>query len=65
MQTHIWTEAGKLKGAIIDIVFDELVRSATDGGVGTDRSDIIAHSIASAGSIAVRGRLFSKLRKVS
>ncbi|KIK64870.1 hypothetical protein GYMLUDRAFT_83217 [Collybiopsis luxurians FD-317 M1] len=63
VQKHLWTEAGKLNGAIIDIIFDELVRSAIDSGVGTRRCEIIAHSIASAGSIAIRGRLFSRLRK--
>ncbi|GAW06426.1 ras gtpase activator [Lentinula edodes] len=65
VQKYIWHEAGQLNGNIIDIIFDELIRSATDGGIGTHRCEIIAHSISamSSSSIAVRGRLFSKLRK--
>ncbi|KAJ3719315.1 hypothetical protein C8R42DRAFT_777357 [Lentinula raphanica] len=65
VQKYIWEEAGKLTGNIVDIVLDEMIRSATDGGIGTHRCEIIAHSIAaiSATSIPVRGRLFSKLRK--
>ncbi|KAF5369620.1 hypothetical protein D9757_010458 [Collybiopsis confluens] len=63
VQTNVWYEAGKLSGPIVDIIFDELVRSATDGGVGTYRCEIISHSIASVASIAIRGRLFSRLRK--
>lgn len=62
---YIWSEAGKLSGNIVDIIFDELVRSATDGGIGTHRCEIIAHSISAISSIAIRGRLFSKLRKVN
>lgn len=66
VQKYIWHEAGQLNGNIIDIIFDELIRSATDGGIGTHRCEIIAHSISamSSSSIAIRGRLFSKLRKV-
>ncbi|KAJ3766151.1 hypothetical protein FB446DRAFT_623900, partial [Lentinula raphanica] len=65
VQKYIWEEAGKLTGNIVDIVLDEMIRSATDGGIGTHRCEIIAHSIAAiyATSIPVRGRLFSKLRK--
>ncbi|KAJ4479043.1 hypothetical protein J3R30DRAFT_2708420 [Lentinula aciculospora] len=65
VQKYIWDEAGQLNGNIIDIIFDELVRSATDGGIGTHRCEIVAHSISaiSSSSIAIRGRLFSKLRK--
>ncbi|KAJ3987640.1 hypothetical protein F5890DRAFT_1563214 [Lentinula detonsa] len=65
VQKYIWEEAGQLNGNIVDIVIDEMIRSATDGGIGTHRCEIVAHSIAaiSSSSIAVRGRLFSKLRK--
>lgn len=65
VQKYVWNEAGKLTGNIVEIIFDELVRSATDGGIGTHRCEIIAHSIAAISSISIRGKLFSKLRKVS
>ncbi|KAF9067659.1 hypothetical protein BDP27DRAFT_1225535 [Rhodocollybia butyracea] len=63
VQRYVWNEAGKLTGNIVEIIFDELVRSATDGGIGTHRCEIIAHSIAAISSISIRGKLFSKLRK--
>ncbi|KAF8076811.1 hypothetical protein FPV67DRAFT_1605221 [Lyophyllum atratum] len=64
IQKYIWSEVGKLDTVIIDVVLDELVRTATEGGVGTHRCEAIAHAIASLSSISVRGRIYSKLRKV-
>ncbi|KAL0070247.1 Ras GTPase activating protein ira2 [Marasmius tenuissimus] len=63
VQVHVWGEIAKLDNGVVDIVFDELVRTATDGGIGTRRCEVIAHAIAALSSISVRGRLFSKLRK--
>ncbi|KAG5648702.1 hypothetical protein DXG03_000049 [Asterophora parasitica] len=64
IQKFIWTEVSKLDTVIIDVVLDELVRTATEGGVGTHRCEAIAHAIASLSSISVRGRIYAKLRKV-
>lgn len=63
-QSCVWAEVGKLDQLIVDVVLDELVRSAMDAGVGTRRCEIIANIISSMTSIGVRGRLFSRLRKV-
>lgn len=49
---------------IVDIILDELVRTATDGGIGTQRCETISHIVALLSSINVRGRIYSKLRKV-
>jgi hypothetical protein len=49
---------------IVDIVLDELVRTATDGGIGTRRCETISHIVAALSSINVRGRIYLKLRKV-
>ncbi|KAG5638080.1 hypothetical protein H0H81_001930 [Sphagnurus paluster] len=64
IQKYIWVEVGKLDTVIVDVVLDELVRTATEGGVGTHRCEAIAHAIASLSSISVRGRIYAKLRKV-
>jgi hypothetical protein len=61
---HIWTEVAKLDSYIVDIILDELVRAATDGGIATRRCEIISHIVATLSSINVRGRIYSKLRKV-
>ncbi|KAG7097519.1 hypothetical protein E1B28_004862 [Marasmius oreades] len=63
VQVHIWGEISKLESVVVDIVFDELVRTATDGGIGTRRCEVIAHAISALSSISVRGRLYSRLRK--
>uniref|UniRef100_A0A0W0FVQ0 Ras-GAP domain-containing protein n=1 Tax=Moniliophthora roreri TaxID=221103 RepID=A0A0W0FVQ0_MONRR len=63
VQYHVWGEIAKSDTAIIDLVFDELVRTATDGGIGTHRCEMIAHSVSALSSINVRGRLYSRLRK--
>jgi hypothetical protein len=65
IQKYIWGEVGKLDTDIVDVILDELVRSATDSGVGTPRCEAIANIISSLSSISVRGRIYSKLRKVS
>ncbi|KAG5352330.1 hypothetical protein C0989_002775 [Termitomyces sp. Mn162] len=63
IQKYIWCEIGKLDPVIVDVVLEELVRTATEGGVGTRRCEAITHAIASLSSIGVRGRIYNKLRK--
>lgn len=55
----------KLDSGIVDVILDELVRTATDSGIGTHRCEAIANIISSLSSISVRGRIYSKLRKVT
>ncbi|KAJ6560168.1 hypothetical protein B0H19DRAFT_1376000 [Mycena capillaripes] len=62
-QTFVWSEVGKLDPSIVDVVLDELIRSATDGGVGSSRCETIGLLLASMTSISVRGKLIFKLRK--
>lgn len=64
IQKHIWAEVAKLDSYIVDIVLDELVRTATDGGIGNRRCETISHIVATLSSINVRGRIYLKLRKV-
>ncbi|KDR84288.1 hypothetical protein GALMADRAFT_87191 [Galerina marginata CBS 339.88] len=63
IQKHIWAEVAKLDSNIVDIILDELIRTATDGGIGTRRCETISHIVAALSSINVRGRIYSKLRK--
>ncbi|PPQ78909.1 hypothetical protein CVT25_002369 [Psilocybe cyanescens] len=63
IQKQIWSEVAKLDSNIVDIILDELVRTATDGGIGTQRCETISHIVALLSSINVRGRIYSKLRK--
>lgn len=60
----IWSEIAKLDPGIVSIVVDELVRAASDGGIGSRRCEVVADSLVVLASISVRGKLLSKLRKV-
>lgn len=64
VQKYIWSEISHLDTHIVNIVLDELMRSAIDGGVGSKRCEVVARTVATLSSINVRGRIFSKLRKV-
>lgn len=64
IQRHIWAEVAKLDSNVVNIILDELIRTATDGGVGTRRCETISHIVGALSSINVRGRIYSKLRKV-
>ncbi|KAG6877669.1 hypothetical protein C0993_005168 [Termitomyces sp. T159_Od127] len=63
IQKCIWCEVGKLDPVVVDVVLEELLRTATEGGIGTRRCEAITHAIASLSSISVRGRIYHKLRK--
>ncbi|KAF8883153.1 hypothetical protein CPB84DRAFT_1817082 [Gymnopilus junonius] len=63
IQKHVWAEVTRLDTTIVDIILDELVRTATDLGLGTGRCETISHVVAALSSISVRGRIYSKLRK--
>lgn len=57
-------EIVKLDSSIVNVVLDELIRAAADGGVGSRRCEIITRTASGLASINVRGKIFAKLRKV-
>ena len=61
---YVWAEIGKLDSSIVNVVLEELIRAATDGGIGSRRCEIIARTAAGLASVNVRGKIFVKLRKV-
>ncbi|KAG1755407.1 hypothetical protein EDB19DRAFT_1661084 [Suillus lakei] len=61
---YIWVEIGRQESTLVYIVLEELIRAASDGGIGSRRCETIARTTAALSSINVRGRIFSKLRKV-
>ncbi|KAJ7034157.1 hypothetical protein C8F04DRAFT_582650 [Mycena alexandri] len=62
-QKFVWAEIANLDSSIVDVVIDELIRAATDGGVGSSRCETIGLLLASMTSISIRGKLIFKLRK--
>ncbi|EIW76207.1 hypothetical protein CONPUDRAFT_64047 [Coniophora puteana RWD-64-598 SS2] len=61
---YIWGEIGKLDASAVHTVLEELIRAASDAGVDSPRCEILARTTSALSSIHVRGRIFSKLRKV-
>lgn len=49
----------------MDIMINELLQSAVDAGFGSSRGDCIADILVSMAGTSVRGKVFSRLRKVS
>ena len=64
VQKHIWSEMGKLDSSIVNLVLDELMRAAVDGGMGSQRCEVVADIMTGITSINVRGRIFARIRKV-
>ncbi len=64
VQKHIWTEMGKLDSSVVNVVLDELMRAAVDGGMGSQRCEVVADIMTGITSINVRGRIFARIRKV-
>lgn len=62
-QRIVWTEVAKLEPGVISIALDELVRAASDGGIGSRRCELAAETMVVISSISVRGKILSKLRK--
>lgn len=65
VQKYIWIEVSKLDSSVVNAILDELMRAAVDGGSGSQRCEIVADTMAALSSINVRGRILSRIRKVS
>ncbi|KDQ64130.1 hypothetical protein JAAARDRAFT_118551 [Jaapia argillacea MUCL 33604] len=63
-QKYIWAEIGKLDSNVVNVVLDELMRTAMDGGIDSRRCEIVTNTLAAMSSLNTRGRIISKLRKV-
>ena len=61
---YLWTEVARLDFGVMDIILDELVRTATNSGIGTQRCEIISHIIGTLSLIHIRVRIYLRLRKV-
>lgn len=56
---------GKLDIGVMNIIVDEMMRTGSDGGIGSDKCEIMAETLSSMCSARVRGKILAKLRKVS
>ena len=64
IQKNIWTEVGKLDSNVVNIVLDELMRAAVDGGMGSSRCDKVADTMSALNTINVCDRILARVRKV-
>ena len=65
MQKYLWCEIGRLDSDTVNVILDELMRAAVDGGIGSQRCEIVADTMSSLSSINVRARIAARIRKVS
>lgn len=64
VQKYIWEEVGRLDSLFINLVLEEVMRAAVDGGIGSSRCELMADTVASLSSLNVRGKILAKVRKV-
>ncbi|KAI0677196.1 hypothetical protein C8Q78DRAFT_1180405 [Trametes maxima] len=64
VQKFIWSEVGKLEAGTLNLILDELMRAAVDGGMGSLRCEKISETMTSLNTINVRGRILARIRKV-
>ncbi len=57
-------EIGKLDTGTVNLILDELMRAAVDGGMGSMRCEKVAELMTPLNSINVRGRVLARVRKV-
>lgn len=63
-QKYIWRELGDADTDLVNIVVDELMRAAVDGGIGSQRCETVADTMSALKSIPLRGRILSRIRRV-
>ena len=56
---------GRLDSSVVNVVIDEIMRAAVDGGIGSSRCEVMTEVISTMCSKNARGRILAKLRKVS
>ncbi|KAH9854976.1 hypothetical protein C2E23DRAFT_883516 [Lenzites betulinus] len=64
LHRYIWNEVGKLETNTLNLILDELMRAAVDGGMGSVRSEKVAELMVWLNTINVRGRVLARIRKV-
>ncbi|KAI0355329.1 hypothetical protein OH77DRAFT_1424817 [Trametes cingulata] len=64
LHKFIWAEIGRLETGTLNLILDELMRAAVDGGMGSLRCEKVAETMTALNSINVRGRVLARIRKV-
>jgi neurofibromin 1 len=64
MQKQIWQLLASGHDTLTDLVVKELLSTAVDAGLGSEKAECAADILVSLASTAVRGRVIAKLRKV-
>ncbi|KAI0329579.1 hypothetical protein GY45DRAFT_1324865 [Cubamyces sp. BRFM 1775] len=64
VQRYVWMEVGRLESGTLNLILDELMRAAVDGGMGSLRCEKVAETMTALNTINVRGRILARLRKV-
>ncbi|WWD06786.1 hypothetical protein V865_004881 [Kwoniella europaea PYCC6329] len=63
IQEQVWAILTTSHESLTDIVIVELIHSAVNAGIGSDKAECIGDILVSVSSTAVRGKVIAKLRK--
>ncbi|WVW79391.1 hypothetical protein I302_101360 [Kwoniella bestiolae CBS 10118] len=63
IQEQVWAILTTSHESLADIVIAELIHSAVDAGIGSDKAECIGDILVSVSSTSVRGKVIAKLRK--
>ncbi|OXB36317.1 neurofibromin 1 [Cryptococcus neoformans] len=63
IQEHLWAPFARAHECLVDIVLSELIHSAIDAGLGSDKTECIADILVSISSTNVHGKVIARLRK--
>jgi len=63
VQEHVWSVIGSSHEALVDLVVTELLNTAVNSGLGSDKAETVADILVSLSSTTVRGKVISRLRK--
>lgn len=63
VQAKVWQKIGQVDD-IINLVLDAFVQFAVEHGVGSHQAETMADTMVTLSSVAVRGKILARLRKV-
>ncbi|KAF8524568.1 hypothetical protein BU17DRAFT_84597 [Hysterangium stoloniferum] len=62
LQRYIWTEMAKHENPLLNFALDDLIQTAIEGGLGSQRCELVGDALVAMTSINVRARVLKKLR---
>ncbi|ORY28775.1 hypothetical protein BCR39DRAFT_533800 [Naematelia encephala] len=61
---RIWKPLTRAQDALVDVMINEILHIALDAGMASEKTECVADILVSISSIAIRGKVIAKLRKL-